>query len=190
MMSVVPPNDLSRKWDDHDDLNNHIAINSSAYFSLTEFNDMIPNLNVNSYLSVFNSNAGSLAFNHGEYRNLFDVIYDATSFQFDIISFCESWLDSSLENLVSLHNYSPMFKHKVNKKEYGGLCMFIKSSLSFKIRDDLKIPSHYQEIFDALFVEILMKNSSNNYIIGLFYRSPSHSEKDFLWVLKDLLDSR
>jgi len=161
---------------------------SSMYYDIPEFSSFISNVESNKHLSVLNTNARSLARHVSDYQLLLEAVYESVCFQFDIITFTETWLNSDLEDLVSLNNYRPVFQHKANKKEGGGLAIFVKEGLSYIIRSDINIPVEFRDKFDVLFVEILMGNTSNNFIIGLVYRSPNSNESDFVANINAILN--
>ena len=54
------------------------------------------------------------------------------------------------------------------KDRGGGLSLFIRNNLSFKIRDDL---NRMLPFIETLFIEIQYKNK--NYIVGVVYRTPN-----------------
>jgi hypothetical protein len=107
----------------------------------------------------------------------FDVLFQSLSknygFNFDLISFTETWLDDSLEQLVDFPGYSKVMKHKHGKKEGGGLAVFVKENFKFHVRNDIFVPLEHIDCFDCLFIELQLK--PKNIIIGLLYRSPSHN---------------
>ena len=75
-----------------------------------------------------------------------------------MITFCETWLDKHLEQLAYFDNYVPVYKHKIDVKEGGGIAAFIKIGISFKLRYDLSFNDEVTKQFDGLFIELLMEN--------------------------------
>jgi exonuclease III len=135
-----------------------------------------------------NTNARSLVKHVGDYKVLLELIREETNFSFDIISFCETWLNDSLEDIASIENYASVFRHKSPNKEGGGLGFFVRSDLLFTVRKDLCIPEEYISMFECLFIEIQTCSSSKNLVVGNLYRSPSYpSEQAFTEVLDTLL---
>jgi exonuclease III len=144
-------------------------------------------------LSVFNTNARSLAKHVSEYQLYLNSLRNEKFDHFDILSFTETWLDEILEPIVDIEGYNVVFKHKNDNKKGGGLAMYIHQNLKFFIRNDLIVPQDKQHLFDVLFVEIastVPKSSSKNIVIGIIYRSPSfNSEGEFTAFLNQLLSS-
>ena len=68
-----------------------------------------------------------------------------------------------------------MCKHKPTTKEGGGLCIYVKNGINYKIRNDITFLNNNVSYYDCLFIEIL-NNTHNathkNLLIGSIYRSP------------------
>ena len=142
-------------------------------------------------IRIFNNNARSLIGNHGHYQTLFAHFKENMGLDFDILTFTETWLDDTIENLVQFDNFTGIFKHKSNKKRGGGIAVYIKNNLKFKIRTDLNFPTNETTMFDALFIEILPESPSGPapLILGTLYRSPSFNNfTDFNASLNNIID--
>lgn len=180
---------LSDFLNDQSDENGELVFRSSLYYDLDELCQLLCQENSKKYLSVMNTNARSLVKHTDDYKVLLEYVNQNANFNFDVISFCETWLNDSLEDLVTMENYSSVFKHKVPNKEGGGLGFFVRSDLSFEVRDDFFVPNEYRALFDCLFIEIQTGSSFTNTLVGNFYRSPgAPSEQIFTEVLSSLLD--
>ena len=59
-------------------------------------------------LSLFNSNARSLIKNNSHFQALFDQIHQE-NIHFDIITFCETWLNDNLCHSVNFEYYNSVF---------------------------------------------------------------------------------
>ena len=106
----------------NDDTESLSLFTESKYYSISDLETM-PNLaNRNKTITVFNSNARSLLKHECEYKSLFDSI-SKTGMHFDIISFCETWLDVNLESLISFDDYTAIYRHKHNGKKVEGLLL-------------------------------------------------------------------
>ena len=181
--------DLTNTWNDPSDTNNEPTFTKSQYYDLAEFCNVFSEQSPGNFLKVFNTNSRSLPLHMKDYKLLFESIYQTTKLDFDIISFSETWLNSDLEQLTFMNGYSALYKHKVHKKEGGGLAIFVKDGLSFKNRPDLAFPCEFHDKFDALFVELELGSRSDNVILGVMYRSPSNrSQKDFIQCANVLVE--
>jgi hypothetical protein len=147
------------------------CLTSSSYFDIEQFGNYIKKFKLTD-LSVYNNNARSLVKNKSQYDIFFETLRQVHNFEFDIISFDETWLCKELEDLVVFNGYTSVFKHKAPQKEGGGLAIFVKNNIDFIIRDDILIPDHLHNIFDSITIEIQMPKK--NIILSLVYRSPSH----------------
>jgi hypothetical protein len=173
---------------DHTDRND-FTLKNSLYYDQEEFSQLVSPQDSEKFLSIMNTNARSLVKHSSEYKVFLEMIQQSANFSFDVISFCETWLNESLEELVTMDNYVGIFKHKCPNKEGGGLGFFLKSDLSFKVRNDLSVPEELSSLFDCIFVDIDIGTSSKNIIVGNLYRSPSNqSEHLFTEALSTILD--
>lgn len=171
------------------DLNEPNVIKQSKYYNIDEFHDLTEREKSDS-LKVLNVNARSLVKNFSAYEMYFESLKSPSFDGFDIISFTETWLDDNLTQLTHLDDYSAVFKHKSNKKEGGGIAIFIKNSLTFVERPDLLMPADIQHACDCLFIELTSKKFERNIIIGIMYRSPrQNSEIVFKNCLNKILDT-
>ena len=168
--------------------------NQSIYYDIQSFQNLITETtNLKDKLTLFNANARSLIKHKSEFELFLSSLSENTNFEFDILSFTETWINSDLETLVNFDNYTSLFKHKPTIKEGGGIAVYVKNGIQFKVRDDIAFPENSRNMFDGLFLEILGHDDSGscrkNSIIGVIYRSPSFpSIQDFNDTLSQLLD--
>ena len=102
---------------------------------------------------------------------------------FSIICFCETWLDeTNNENSnYELPGYYSIHQIRNNRKE-GGISIYIKKVLNFKIKDDLSINCKDVE---SLCIELLFKNKRNT-LINVLYRPPNGQIESFEKCLKNV----
>ena len=155
--------------DDTHEINN---VTPSCYLDAENFGELTKTIKHGNCLSIMNTNARSLVKNKANYDLLFECIRSEYNFQFDILTFDETWLNSELEQLVTFENYRQVMKHKLPKKEGGGLAFFVKNNIEFIHRNDILLPTELQSKFECLFIEVPTQNE--HIVIGLMYRSPSH----------------
>ena len=87
----------------------------------------------------------------------------------DLIAFNETRLDSSFtDNLIHLDDYDIIRKYR--SRNGGGVCIYLRSSMNYKIRSDL-IP--YE--LEAVCVEIT-KPHSYHLLLQLFTDHPMHHQ--------------
>jgi len=90
----------------------------------------------------------------------------------DVILLCETFLNNNNENLYQLNGYQFISKSRV-RKACGGVAMYIKNELNFKIRNDLS--PHVEGTFESILIETI--NENKRYIIGEIYRPPNTNEQ-------------
>ena len=95
----------------------------------------------------------------------------------------------------ALNNYC--FEQEFRSKNRGGgVCLYIHHTLTYKLRDDLKLvhkkksAKKMDKEINSVFVEIDKHSTSTkrNIIVGCIYRPPSSSMSEFNDLLYDLLD--
>ena len=144
-------------------------ITQSHYYDIDDFSCLMSNTNSQNSLSILNLNCRSLVKNFNElYATVKSLPYEP-----GIVTMEETWLDDSLEQLVSMPGYSLITKHKISRKEGGGLGIYVNDKITYEYRDDLNCANDYQPYFDHIFIEIVNGNDSkNNILLGVFYRVP------------------
>ena len=105
--------------------------------------------------------------NNSHFQALFDQIHQE-NIHFDIITFCETWLNDNLCHSVNFENYNSVFKHKTAVKEGGGLAVFIREGIPYTVREDLSFNDELLDKFDGLLVEL----DGLNIIVCIIYRTP------------------
>ena len=169
----MPP-DLTTLLNSIDDTNIHedSPIAPSKYYDIDSLSDLTNTHNRKNNISIFNTNCRSLPKNKSKYDILFETLSESNQFHFDILSFCETWLSNDLEQIANFNGYNKIMKHKSTIKG-GGLAIFIRETLKYKIRNDITVPTEFVDLFDGLFIQIDSK--PNDIVIGVLYRSPSHN---------------
>ena len=90
----------------------------------------------------------------------------------DLIAFNETRLDSNITNgMVRLNDYDLIRKDR--SRNGGGVCVYLRSSINYKIRNDL-VPSE----LEAVCIEII-KPHSKPFLVTTVYRPPSASSEFF-----------
>ena len=168
------------------DYDSPLIVESKYY----ETYELIPLSRGNSnYLKIFNTNIRSISKNYTQFEAFLGEL-ESLHFSFDILSFTETWLDCSLENSIHFQNYIPAFKHKHPNKEGGGLALYVKDDIQFKVRHDLNFPIDKQNLFDAIFIEIIPNEKhSRSLVLGNLYRTPSfNSVNEFNHDISHLIE--
>lgn len=168
--------------DDHVE-NSRPMFSPSHYYDIDKFNELTESLSSKTF-SILNTNARSLPKHKTEYEVLMNNIIN---FHFDVLTFEETWLDENLCDYVKFKGYSMITKHKLQKKEGGGIAIFISDKLEYK-ELAISVPTDKQNLFDCLFIEI--EYGRKSIILGVLYRSPSHnSVHEFNNFIDSVLES-
>ena len=171
-----------------EDREEYSLITESMYYDIDELNALFINKKHDSKLSILNLNSRSLVRHIDEFR----CILDSLSFEFDVITIEETWLNGNLEAMVRLDNYNLITKHKLRRKEGGGLAIYINKKLKYKVREDLACPIGYQDFFDTIFIEVAHEKLNHNTLVGVLYRVPGlntvNDFNDYLNTLMPKLD--
>ena len=143
----------------------------SSYYTNDEI-DNIPDVSGNN-LSLLNINIRSL---YKNFEKLHDLLSDC-SIDFQIVSLVETWQKDEPHEYFNLSGYNLEYKNRSSSKRGGGVCLYIKENIRYKLRNDLVDTSDSNNI-DCLFVEIERKGLKN-IIVGVIYRPPDQDVKIF-----------
>ena len=121
-----------------------IENNKCTYYLVEEFNNIAPTVDT---FSIMHINCNSL---FGNFENFVDLV-DSVNNIFDVIAVSETHLDGTADDLVNLHGYSFINKNRTYKSK-GGIGMYLKNNLSYKIRPDITSDNI---VYELLAVEIL-----------------------------------
>ena len=108
--------------------------------------------------------------------------FEVNELNFDIITLSKSWLknDKHLLEHVILPGYKfPYMKR--NEKWGGGVSVYIKDCITYKIRNDI---ISLDDSLDYLWVEVKGKNKKSPYLIGIVYQPNSENAKKIEWLEK------
>ena len=132
-------------------------------------------------LSVFSLNIRSMRQNH----TALDSLLSSIDFPFSFIGLTETWLKPHNANLFGISGYSHEFITR-DDRPGGGLSLFIKDNLDYRVRHDLTYISHDSEM---LWVELAGNelDMKSNIAVGLIYRRPGSNAADFNDLLADKL---
>ena len=149
------------------DLNLEVPEIPCQYYDQNEF------LNVfkfNTNTKLLHINARSLS------KNITSIVHYLNLLQtsFSVIGVSESWLKDIQDPLIQIPNYTLEGSCRLNKRG-GGVVLYIKQDLEYKIRNDLCINDSETESF---FIEVINSHKSN-VIIGIVYKPPCVSGNNF-----------
>ncbi len=137
-------------------------------------------------LSFFHLNCRGLSANWESFHNLLCTLH-GDSFSFDIIGISEIFrcCDDSRLRLPGYHDLISRCREDGHR---GGVGLFIKDTLQYKIRDEIGV--FIPHIFESLFIEIVNK-TERNVIVGVIYRpnTEPHADIDiFSSNMEDIMD--
>lgn len=101
---------------------------------------------------------------------------------FDIISICETWLNSHIVNLFDIEGYHHKTLNRSDLKKGGGLRIYYRSHLSVTVCEELTgLFNTHESIF------ISVSNNNHKILFGTIYRPPSVSIVNFNNYLSEIL---
>ena len=93
---------------------------------------------------------------------------------FIVITLSETWYNEDDSNLIDIDDYVLLSAPRRGRRS-GGSAIYVHNSVSYRVRDDLKLivdPSVNIDHFESVFIEIFSSNSVNkNIILGNIYRA-------------------
>ena len=139
---------------------------NSSYYDIHKFNQI--KTNISSSLGLIHTNLASI-------NKIFDdlsLVLSLLKFEFHVIAITEHKIHKNDENAIaniSLEDYYP-FEYDPTETTHGGTGFFIKKSLNFILREDLKFNSPGD--FESTFIELIFPQK-RNMVIGCIYRHPT-----------------
>ena len=137
--------------------------------------------------SYFHLNCRSLSSNWEAFRDLLSNLHGNT-FTFDFIGLSEVF-DCSRDQRLNLPGFHNLISRTRADSTRGGVGLFLKENLNFKIRNDLSV--FIPHVFESLFIEIITNSNLNNYIVGVIYRPNTQPRADidiFTSTIYDIMD--
>ena len=130
-------------------------------------------------ISIAHLNTQSITSSFAEFETML------TRYKFDIITLSETWLKDNalLLQHVNIPGYKVEFVNRPNKRG-GGVGLYIKENLQFKVRSDI---NRHDTTIEHLWIEV--KNSRKvSFLVGVCYQPSSVPADKELWIDKmDLL---
>ncbi len=133
----------------------------SEYMDPDEFNSK-----TNDYInstSHFHLNCRSLSSNWESFKSLICELH-CNTFSFDYIGISEVF-SCERDARLSLPGYHELITKTRNDDTHGGVGLFIKENINYKIRDDLS--GFIPHVFDSLFIAIVSADEHNNQVTQL-----------------------
>jgi len=157
---------------------NNCKISANKYYLSNEFTYHVDRLASKGNMSLLHVNIRSL-------RNKFDSFLDyinLLNYPFSIIALTETWLNNNDTEYYVIPGYKLITVNRDGRLG-GGVCMYVRNNIDFKLRNDLTMDS---SIAECLFIEIINSNSKNS-LTGVIYRAPNNKYDEFDSKLTDLL---
>ena len=107
-------------------------------------------------------------------KNKIEELLQSAKTKPDVLAISESKLNSNNLSRVSLIDYSLV--HCDSISHAGGVALYVSNSLEFCKLEEYSIASPH---FETLFIEVKLKNSGKDLVIGVIYRHPSTSLSEF-----------
>ena len=115
----------------------------------------------------------------------FESYINSLQIEFSIVGFSETWFHDSNVDVYSLNGYNHEYMYRKGRLG-GGVSLFIKKMIDYKIRNDLNVNNGNME---SLFIEITKEsvNLPKNVIVGIIYRQPNRDIVPFNSDIDSLL---
>lgn len=136
----------------------------------------------NPKLSLIHLNIRSLRKNYNSLIAFLSLI----NHNFSFICLSETWLSPDDRNLYALSGYNAEYCYRATPRG-GGSAVFIKSSLSYKRRNDLAFSNMFCESVWIEFDKSVFSVDGRNTVLGCIYRSPASSQSEFCFQFDKLL---
>ena len=150
------------------------------YFDIAKFNSKFKN---EYSLSMLHTNIRSSSRNICQLKSYLQTL----NVNFSIIGISENW--GTVENIdvQTMPGYTHEYCIRSNGKKGGGVSIYVKSNLPYKVRKSLAFTGNSYESIVIEFDKHVF-NSKRNVIFGIFYRSPNSSLKLFNEKMEKILN--
>ena len=108
-------------------------------------------------------------------KNIDEINFSMTNKFIDLIAFNEKRLDENITN--NMNNYDIVRKGR--SRNGGGVCIYLRSSINYKVRNDL-VPTE----LEAVCVEIIKPHISNHFLLPQSIDHPVHYQNSLI-ILKN-----
>ena len=160
--------------------------------NIINFNSYTPeslrdNIDTKGTLNIYHHNVRSILADGR--KDEIDIMLDTINNPFHILAFTETWLKHDNCETISFNDYEHIYKirpidHLLDTKESGGgLSIFIKNNIQYKVREDLTVMLPFIE---TLFIEVPHK--SKIFLIGVIYRIPDTNVELFNDKINNLIE--
>ena len=111
---------------------------------------------------------------------VFEILMN--TYQFDIMTLSETWLRDNKDILshVKITGYNIEYNNR-DKKRGGGVGMYIKDTLPYRVRKDI---TALDSDIEHLWVELKGRNKNQPYLVASVYQPKSDSLSKDLWIQK------
>ena len=100
----------------------------------------------------------------------------------DLLCISETWLHEKInDNMINVPGYTIVRHDRNSNKRGGGVCIYVRSNMSFTCRDDL-----INDVLEAVWIEI-PRTRTDQLIIGCLYRPPN-ADSNYLQCIFDTLE--
>ena len=133
------------------------------YYEPDQFSQIVEGKNVS--LSSFHLNCRSLSSNWDAFHHLLCDLHNK-NFSFDLIGVSEVFR-ADRDPRVVLSGYHNILTRCRNDDGRGGVGLFVKDSINFRVREDLSV--FIPHVYESLFIEVEL-GSHKKLIAGVVYR--------------------
>ena len=155
------------------------------YYEPSDFN-RVTNGTKGTNMSCFHLNCRGLSKNWENFDHLIKTLH-GTDFSFDFVGISECFRHTH-DSRINLDGYHDLISRNRESDYRGGVGLFIKQSIQFKVCNDLSV--FIPNVFESVFVEAHCGKNAKQ-IIGVIYRPNTAPKADidiFTDTLNELLD--
>ena len=160
--------------------NTELTNNNCTYYLADEFNNTVCTRPASESFSLMHINCNSVLGNFEKFVDLNNSVNNI----FDVVVVSETHLDGTTDDLINLSGYTFIGKPRKYKQK-GGVGIYLKSNLNYKIRPDITSDN---EVFELLTIEIVNPLNKNIIVVAV-YRPPGTDIVAFNSMINVLCDN-
>ena len=150
----------------------------TRYITNKQFHDVIKDYS-NDIFSLLHFNIRSLNKHFDDLQLLLDA---PSQTPLSIIGLTETWLTQDVDSSHALNEYEFVCRNRQDRLG-GGVAMYVLKRYNYIVHDNISLMS---DLIESLFIEIIIPDHKN-ILVGVIYRPPNSSLKEFLSYVTDLI---
>ena len=143
----------------------------TSYITNKQFHNVVKDYSKDIF-SLLHLNIRSLNKHFDDLQLLLDI---PSQTPLSVIGLTETWLTQDVDSSHALNDYEFVYKNRQDRLG-GGVAMYVLKWYNYVVHENISL---INDLIESLFIEIIIPGHKN-ILVGVIYRPPNSSLKDFL----------